>query len=160
MYEVQVVRHRGATGTRGRLEALRRRFVMTVCDRFLKLCVDSLSLTSAVLSISSNRIKNIRVRRRLLRVMMDNGYALTVRLQDQEEALRAAETMMDTWDIDPLVEDTEIPSVQSEVQVDCTMALLVRHYMDDPNFRHLVHRIHDHIDAVVANDELCFKARV
>ncbi|CAH0484815.1 unnamed protein product [Peronospora farinosa] len=161
MYEVQVVRHRGAPGTRGGLEALCRRFVMIVTDRYLKLGVASSSSSSTtVLSISHTRIKSVRVRGRLLRVTVDNNNALTVRLRDQEETLRAAEAMMDTWEIDPLVEDSGIPSVQSEVQVDSDMAVLVRQYLTDSNFRHLVHEIHDHIDAALAADAVSFEAQV
>ncbi|RMX68036.1 hypothetical protein DD238_000089 [Peronospora effusa] len=167
MYEVQVVRHRGAPGTRGGLEALCRRFVMIVTDRYLKLCVASSSSSSTtVLSISHTRIKSVRVRGRLLRVTVDNSNALTVRLRDQEETLRAAEAMMNILtfalllEIDPLVEDSGIPSVQSEVQVDNDMAVLVRQYLNDSNFRHLVHEIHDHIDAALAADAVSFEAQV
>ncbi|CAI5744237.1 unnamed protein product [Peronospora destructor] len=161
MYAVQVVRYRGTTETRGGLEALCRRFVMTVTDRYLKLGVASSSSSfTTVLSILHTRIKSVRVRGRLLRVTVDISNALTVRLRDQEETLRAAEAMMDTWEIDPLVEDSGMSSVQSEVQVDSGMALLVRQYLNDSNFRHLVHKIHDHIDAAVAADEVCFTAQV
>lgn len=66
----------------------------------------------------------------------------------------------DASDIDPLVEDSEVPSVESEVEVGCGVNLLVSHYVNDPNFRQLVHEIHDHIDAVFANGELCYEAHV
>ena len=55
------------------------------------------------------------------------------------------------------MEDSRVSSVQPEVQVDSNMALLVRQYLNDSSFRHLVHEIHDHIDAAVAADEVCFQ---
>ena len=55
--------------------------------------------------------------------------------------------------IDPLVEDSAVPSTTSEEQDDCAgLALLVEHYVDNRRFRQLVHQLHDHIDAAVAHD--------
>ncbi|KAI9911761.1 hypothetical protein PsorP6_009345 [Peronosclerospora sorghi] len=160
MFEVQVVRQWGSTGARRPLQALRRRFALTMDDRHLKLYVGSPSSTSsAVLTISSKRIKSVRVRGRLVRVVVDPGDALTVRFQDPNEALRAAESMMDTWGVDPLVEQSERSSSPSE-EPNVGMAFLAQHYVNDPKFRHLVHAIHDHIDATVAKLEQCYEASV
>ncbi|EEY64216.1 uncharacterized protein PITG_02759 [Phytophthora infestans T30-4] len=35
---------------------------------------------------------------------------------------------------------------------------LVKYYVNDPNFRQLVHEIHDHIDSVVASETLSYEA--
>ena len=77
MFEVQVVRHRRDSGARRGLQALRRCFALTVDDRYLTLRA-SLSTTAAVLCISHNDIKCVRVRGRLLRAdTLNDGNALT-----------------------------------------------------------------------------------
>uniref|UniRef100_A0AAV1UMT7 Uncharacterized protein n=1 Tax=Peronospora matthiolae TaxID=2874970 RepID=A0AAV1UMT7_9STRA len=138
MFDVQVVRQRRDSGARRGLQALRRSFVLTVGDRNLKLCAGPSTSAAAVLCISHNNIN--------------------VRFRDQEEALRAAELMMDTWEIDPLVESSDIRPIKSEESSDCTgLALLVQQYVTDRNFRHVVYQLHDHIDAAVAHAEFSFK---
>lgn len=84
MFEVRIVRQRSARGTCGRLQALRRRFSMAVSDRHLKVFVGPPPLSSAsaerhpaALSIAQNRIKSVWVRGRLLRIVVDDGNALT-----------------------------------------------------------------------------------
>ncbi|CAI5743543.1 unnamed protein product [Hyaloperonospora brassicae] len=153
MFEVQVVRHRRDSGARRGLQALRRCFALTVDDRYLTLRA-SPSTTATVLCIPHNDIKCVRVRGRLLRAdTLNDGNALTVRLRDREEALRAAELMMDTWGIDPLVENSAVPLTTSEEQDDCAgLALLVKHYVNNRRFRQLVYQLHDHIDTAVAQE--------
>ncbi|KAG7388929.1 hypothetical protein PHYPSEUDO_011576 [Phytophthora pseudosyringae] len=161
MVEVQIVRQQRANGGPGGLQALRRRFSMAVSDRSLKISVLSPSPSSgAALCISRSRINSVRVRGRLLRVVVDNGDALTVRLRNKEEALRAAETMMETWDVDPLVEDSEVPAPETEEEAGCGVEELVKHYVNDPNFRQLIHEIHEHVDSALATDEFSYKASV
>ncbi|KAE8902532.1 hypothetical protein PF005_g5893 [Phytophthora fragariae] len=164
MFEVQIVRQRRARGTHGGLQALRRRLYVSVSDRSLKIFAlppPSGSVPaerrSAVLTIAQNRITSVRVRGRLLRVVVNEDNALTVRLQDQDEALRAAESMMEMWDIDPLVEDSETPPAE---EVECGVGDLARHYMGNPNFRGLVHEIHDQFDKALGNQEARYEARV
>ena len=77
MFDVQVVRQRRDSGACRGLQALRRSFVLTVGDRYLKLCAGP-SPSAAVLRISHNNIKCVRVRGRLLRVdVIKSGNALT-----------------------------------------------------------------------------------
>ncbi|KAG2530244.1 hypothetical protein JM18_001070 [Phytophthora kernoviae] len=97
------------------------------------------------------RIRSARVRGRLLRVDLNDGQTLTVRLRDGNEALQAAESMMETWDIDPLVESSAgIEASSEEDEVDC-MTELAEHYMTSPSFRRLVHEMHDNFDAILAD---------
>jgi hypothetical protein len=63
-------------------------------------------------------------------------------------------------DIDPLVEDTEATPAEMEEGVDGSVQGLVHFYMNDSNFRQLVHEIHSHIDEVLADDEVRYEARV
>ncbi|KAG6976975.1 hypothetical protein JG688_00000789 [Phytophthora aleatoria] len=149
MFEVQIVRQRKAGGG---LQALRRPFSLAVSGQCLT--VTAGSSTSAVLNISHIRIKSVRVRGRLLRVVVDSGDALTVRLRDQEEVLRAAEAMMETWGVDPLVEDSEVLAAESE---EIGVEGLVNYYVNDPNFRQVVHEIHDHIDAALSSEKLSYE---
>ncbi|KAG6580327.1 uncharacterized protein IUM83_15133 [Phytophthora cinnamomi] len=103
MFEVQIVRRRRASGARGGLQALRKRFSMSVSDRCLKVFIGapppssavSVEKRLAVITMAQNRVSSVRVRGRLLRVVVEKGNALIVRLQDQDEALRAAESMME-----------------------------------------------------------------
>lgn len=63
--------------------------------------------------------------------------------------------MLETWGIDPLVEDFEMSTAEPEA---IGMEGLVKYYVNDPNFRQLVHEIHDHIDSVVASETLSYEA--
>ncbi|ETL81005.1 hypothetical protein L917_18578 [Phytophthora nicotianae] len=149
MFEVQLVRQRRVG--RG-LQALRRRFSLAVSGLCLTITAGSSSPSSAaVFNISRDRIKSVRVRGRLLRVVMANNDALTVRLRDQEETLRTAEVMMETWGVDPLVEVSAAETEEIGVEG------LVKYYVNEPNFRQSIHQIHDHIDNVLASDPLNYE---
>ncbi|KAL4154820.1 hypothetical protein PRNP1_006936 [Phytophthora ramorum] len=151
-FEVQIVQQRRASGARGGLQALRKRFTMTVSDRCLRISLGPPTVSGhTLISITKNHIKSARVRGRLLRVAVDSGGSLTVRLYDPDEALRAAEAMMETWDIDPLVEDSEAIAAETEEEIESGVEGLVKHYMNNPRFRQLVHDIHDHIDAILSD---------
>ncbi|KAL3674748.1 hypothetical protein V7S43_000680 [Phytophthora oleae] len=154
MFEVQILRQRKTAGVRGRLQALRRRFSMTVTSRNFETSLLSISPSAAaVISITRSRIKSVRVRGRLLRIIVDKGEFLTVRLQNADETLRAAEAMMVSWDIDPLVEDWGVSTPDAEKQVDLGVEGLVSYYMIDQEFRGIIHEIHDHVDAAFGNGE-------
>ncbi|CEG46976.1 uncharacterized protein PHALS_03644 [Plasmopara halstedii] len=147
MFEVQIVRRRNVGSG---LQALRRRFYMAVSDQNLTITVKAPSLCSfAVLSISSKRIKVVRVRGKILRVVAVSGNALTVRLRDQTIALRAAEIMMNTWGIDPLVETSD---AKTNREPQCGIDDIIKFYMNDCEFRQLVHEIHNHLESVLSRE--------
>ncbi|KAG1688751.1 hypothetical protein DVH05_008761 [Phytophthora capsici] len=156
MFEVQIT-----TGVRGRLQALRRRFSMTVSSRNFEISLLSASSSAAVvIRITRSRIKSVRVRGRLLRITVDRGEFLTVRLQNADETLRAAEEIMLAWDIDPLVEGWEVSAPDTEEQEDFGVGKLVSHYMNDQEFRGIIQEIHDHIDVALGNRESSYEVRL
>ncbi|TDH68806.1 hypothetical protein CCR75_000137 [Bremia lactucae] len=75
---------------------------------------------------------------------------IRVCVRNEDVALRAAKAMLETWD--PLVENCKLHSAKEGGNVDCNVGELVKHYMNDSNFRRLVQGIHDHIDAVFVQE--------
>ncbi|KAF1776269.1 hypothetical protein GQ600_12749 [Phytophthora cactorum] len=140
MFEVQIVRQRKAGGG---LQALRRPFSLAVSGQCLT--VTAGSSTSAVLNISHSALRACGFEEGCCGLWW-TAATLLLRLRDQEEVLRAAEAMMETWGVDPLVEDSEVLAAET-----------VNYYVNDPNFRQVVHEIHDHIDAAFSSEKLSYE---
>ncbi|KAI9986383.1 hypothetical protein PInf_025323 [Phytophthora infestans] len=131
MFEVQIVQQRRAGSG---LQALRRRFSMVVSDQCLTITAKSSSSspsTEAVLSILHNDIKTVRS--------------------------PSARQNKDTTGSRDHVGDLGLEMSTAEPEA-IGMEGLVKYYVNDPNFRQLVHEIHDHIDSVVASETLSYEA--
>ncbi|KAG7400742.1 hypothetical protein PHYBOEH_004548 [Phytophthora boehmeriae] len=68
--------------------------------------------------------------------------------------------MMETWEIDPLVEGSGGLEASTEEDDVDSMTELTERYMTSPRFRELVHKMHDNFDAILADAQQSYKARV